>query len=503
MTKSRLAGVVVITLFLGSPRTHTQTRSVPPTAPTVMGPIPVTADSRPFLGADHDLPPMDLSKRGYIEEEYFVSGRANVYDWAADGTVVVKTPDAPYTTRILVRRPSNASRFSGAVIVEPMYPARRWDWSMMWGYSHESFIDRGDAWVGVTLPGSIDGLKKFNPARYGTLSFANPAPGAACATARGAAPASDTEEGLKWDMLSHVAALLKSGGSGRPLNGLRVQALYLTTQGGDITTYVNAIQPRATVDGKPPYDGYLNKAPFSATRINQCAAPPPANDPRHVVKSGGAAVIAVAAQGEVLATAATRRPDSDEPSDRYRLYEIAGAGHIDRFAYIGFPSMADQAAAGNAQGSPEWPFNAPCEPAIPLMDTPIMSTAFNAAFANLDRWVRKGTAPPRAGRLEIKDAGTPQATIVSDELGHAIGGVRTPYVDVPLASYATNSPGPGTCREMGHAFAFDPSRLTALYTTEKSYAARVAQSIERLTKERWLTDADARRIRTELPAAWR
>jgi hypothetical protein len=137
------------------------------------------------------------------------------------------------------------------------------------------------------------------------------------------------------------------------------------------------------------------------------------------------------------------------------------------------------------------------------MDTPIMSTAFNAAFANLDRWVRKGTPAPRAARLEIKDAGTPQATIASDDLGHAIGGVRTPFVEVPLASYATNSPGPGTCREMGQAFAFDQSRLTTLYSTEKAYAARVSQSIDRLSKERWLTEADARRLKTELLAAWR
>src|SRR5215212_7484837 len=45
--------------------------------PMVTGPVPVTAESRPFLGADHGLPPMDLAKRGYVEEEFFVSGSAN------------------------------------------------------------------------------------------------------------------------------------------------------------------------------------------------------------------------------------------------------------------------------------------------------------------------------------------------------------------------------------------------------------------------------------------
>ena len=58
-------------------------------------------------------------------------------------------------------------------------------------------------------------------------------------------------------------------------------------------------------------------------------------------------------------TYVSRRDDSDAPADRYRLYEVAGAGHIDSFAYLGFPTMADQEKAGNAQGTPEWPFNAP------------------------------------------------------------------------------------------------------------------------------------------------
>jgi hypothetical protein len=492
----RRALVTAILVAVGAAG-HAQNQRGPTLVPSVSGPIAVTAESWPFLAADHDLPAMDLARLGYVEEEFFVSGTANVYDWPAAGTVVVRTPNAPYTTRILVRRPSNASRFSGAVIVEPLYPARRWDWSMMWGYSHDSFIERGDAWIGVTLPASVGGLQKFNGARYAALSFRNPAPGAPCTTGRGAASAAaDTEDGLRWDMLSQVGALLKSSASGRPLNGFRVQALYLTSQGGDLTTYMNAIHPRALLEnGKPVYDGFVAKAPFTAARINQCAGAPQPDDPRQIVKNVGVPVIAVAAQGEVLGTYGSRRADSDDSADRYRLYEIAGGGHIDRFAYIGFPSLADQTAAGNLQGTADWPFAAPCEPAIPLLETPIMTIAFDAAFENLDRWVRKGLAPPRAPRLELKDAGTAQVAIVLDDHGHGRGGVRSPYVDVPAASFATNSPGPGTCREMGRRFAFDETRLQELYGSEKSYAARVAQSADRLLKDHWLTESDARRIK--------
>src|SRR6516162_10897005 len=80
-------------------------------------PLPVTADAYPLNTASHDLQSLDLAKLGYTETEFIVSGNANVYDWAADGSLTVKTPNAPYANRILVRHPSNPSRFSGTVVV--------------------------------------------------------------------------------------------------------------------------------------------------------------------------------------------------------------------------------------------------------------------------------------------------------------------------------------------------------------------------------------------------
>src|SRR5580700_11065882 len=94
-------------------------QDAPVPVPKITGPIPMKSDSYPFLGAGHTLNPIDFTKAGYVEEEFLVSGSANVYDWAADGSLTVKVEKAPYTTRILVRRPARASRFSGNVVVEP------------------------------------------------------------------------------------------------------------------------------------------------------------------------------------------------------------------------------------------------------------------------------------------------------------------------------------------------------------------------------------------------
>ena len=488
MTLLAVAGVVV-----GAAEAQT---TVPPQSRAV----PVTATSRPFLGADHNLPPVDLVKNGYTEQEFLVSGTANVYQWSADGTLAVRTPSAPYTTRILVRRPSDPARFSGTVVVELFNSARRFDWGMMWGYLHDHLMARGDGWVGITLAGALPGLQKFDPARYSALSFRNPSstpcPGSTTA-------ASPNEDGLRWDAISQIGALLKSSDASAPFQRLTVRAVYLSSQGGDLTLYMTAIAPHARLtDGRPVYDGFLARAPFGLARINQCASAPSQDDPRQTVRNVGVPVIAVATQGEIPATAVARREDSDAPGDRFRLYEVAGAGHIDRSAYTGFPSMDDQAAAGNAQGTPEWPFTAPCTPPIPLMGTPILGTAYDASLDALDRWVRHGVPAPRAARIALASGTTPPV-VATDEFGHAVGGFRTPYVDVPVASYATNSQGPGACAEMGSVKAFDAARLASVYGTRQKYEAKLDAAIARLRKERWLTEDDARRIRSEMVRAWK
>src|SRR4051812_22797718 len=58
------------------------------------------SDNFPLITEKRTLRPHDLKKNGYVEEEYLVSGNANVYEWTADGKLNVVTPNAPYTTRI-------------------------------------------------------------------------------------------------------------------------------------------------------------------------------------------------------------------------------------------------------------------------------------------------------------------------------------------------------------------------------------------------------------------
>ena len=507
-----LAGVTVV--CLGTAVVAAQTVGSGPTPVPKATLLPATKyavevnnsplDSFPFLAADRNLRPYNLKKLGYVEQEFLVSGAANVYDWATDGTLSVKTPNAPYTTRILVRYPADPARFSGNVVVEPLNDARRFDWAMMWGYLSGEIVERGDAWVGVTMPGALFGLKRFDPKRYAALSYANPTPGA-CPGGNNAAAANDVETGLMWDALSQTGALLKSKTPGGPLAGYNIQYLYMTGQSAPqdyIQTYVNAIHPHARLaDGKFIYDGYLIKHSGGVHGLNACAAVPPKGDPRHVTKNAGVPVIAIVAQGEVLLSLAARRQDSDEPNDRYRLYEVPGGYHLDKYPYVALPSMQDAAAGGNAQGTPDWPFNQRCDPEILIADHPLMVYLFKSALANLDLWARKGTPPPRADRIALKDADTAKASLVTDQYGAGVGGVRSFYVDIPAASYSPGSPGPGLCATQGHTVPFDWGTLEGTYGSYKNYVSKVTSAVDRAVQERWFTESDGRKIKTGFAVA--
>ena len=118
------------------------------------------------LSDDHPM-----AANGYIEEEYLVSGKANVYDWGTDNKAVVRTANAPYTTRMIVRRPINPARFSGTAVVEPLNPSNLFDLNIGWAMSGDQFMRNGDVWVGFTSkPVAVQALKKFDSGRYGSLS---------------------------------------------------------------------------------------------------------------------------------------------------------------------------------------------------------------------------------------------------------------------------------------------------------------------------------------------
>jgi hypothetical protein len=485
---SWLAAVVGLLFAFCAATTRAQSRDAFP-LPRVSDPIPVTASSYPQLAADRSDPVTDLSKLGYVEEERFLSGTANIYEHDADGNVVVKTPNAPYTGRILLRRPKDPARSSGTVVVEILNWAFP-DSSPLWNYSHGYFLAHGDVWIGVTArPSNADQLKKFNPKRYATLSW----PQTSC---NGAPPKSDY--GVLWDILSQVAALVRSQSPSNPLKDLALSKVYLTgMSGGDMPTFVITMHPvESRAYGRPIFDGYLIKSSGLQLPLNQCESL--ATRENFIVPPRGVPVISLQTETDVVPMGGwqTRRPDSDTASDRYRLYEVPGATHID-LEVGGHPADASRAASGELRS----PLQERCIEKVPLSAFPLHYT-LDGAFANLDRWARDGIAPPKAKRIDLVIKGDPpRATAVTDSFGNALGGVRTPFVDLPTATYHSARTGSDfLCRMIGYETPFDQERLKALYPSLKDYADRVSRQVDQMLKDHWLTEADAQQLKADAPS---
>jgi len=473
--------------------------------PEFKGPIPITAESYPMMMSSKLQTVVDLAKAGYVEEEFLISGRANVYDWGPDGKAVVRTPNAPYTTRILLRRPAAPQRFSGNVIVEVPNAARRFDFNFAWGVSHDYFMENGDVFVVLTLNQSnLEALKLFDPARYASLSFANPTPEETCAVGRGggAPQKSISEEGLQYDILSQVAALLKAGRPGGPLAGFNVQRAYMTAYDATQTNYMVGIHPLARLaNGRPVYDGYVQHRNPTVGRLRRCGVLPAPDDPRHIVRNVDVPLIRIMPETDVLTLYRFRREDSDAPNDRYRLYEVAGAAHADGWFYPFQPPVDVLKKVGSQYPYlANWPFHNQCDPEMLTQKTPINTYAMDAAFANLTRWVRDGVPAPKAARISVENGGTPQARIVRDQYGNAVGGYRTPYLDVPAATYVTSARGQTFCPELGRTDPFSFARLVSAHGTPQNYAAKVSRSVDQLVRDRFLTESDGRKIKAEAGA---
>jgi hypothetical protein len=177
-----------------------------------------------------------------------------------------------------------------------------------------------------------------------------------------------------------------------------------------------------------------------------------------------------------------RKPDSDEPGARFRLYEIAGMPHNPAWRHPAF------AGSGIAESC-----NAPLNdfPYEPLVST---------ALDHLIRWVGKGVLPPRAEPIALLGTPDDPIGIARDEHGNALGGVRTTTLDVPVATHrALNEgqgiPGIGDCLVFGSQMAFSREKLQSLYGSHSSYVNQVDERLSALLRQGWYLEEFADLLR--------
>ena len=139
---------------------------------------------------------------------------------------------------------------------------------------------------------------------------------------------------------------------------------------------------------------------------------------------------------------------------------------------------------------------------VPVNSGPQSHYVSHAALSHLDRWVRDGIAPPKAARLEVAESGD---RYVVDENDIARGGIRTPWVDVPVATLS----GVGQTSDTMMAFLFGTTkpftseRLAQLYPGGRdSYIDEFSKSLDRAIAAGFIEEADAAEARAVASAGF-
>ena len=393
----------------------------------------------------------DISKIGYIEEEYFLSGQAASFvpqgELTADGKwSLSKEGSTPYQTRIFIQRPLDSAKFNGTVLVEWMNVSFGYEHPMCYGqWIYENgYAIAYVAAQSVCVHGISErdmGLIAWDSERYGSLSIPN--------------------DSISYDIFTQAAQAV---GPNRnllqtdPMNGLAVKkliALGYSQSGSRLHAYANGVQPIENV-----FDAIIPIANAgAASDFKPEISFGPGN--QRIVFSWvrddlSIPVLVLNSEHEAQYYQYIRQPDSD----RFRSYEVAGTGHVSRREVEYTRDMHRQ----DGINSPDF-----------------------AGYYNPSEWMTTSWMPIIETALDKMDAwingepvffGTPIQTedgkILRDKYGNAIGGVRLPELEVPIACYDGTGAGLGGKQTM-----LSEEEFRELYPSREEYAAKVAAAAKK------------------------
>jgi hypothetical protein len=447
--------------------------------------------SGPVTGGSPDIPMNAMlasykSQYGYRETEFFLQGTATSYNprgaLGEDGKWSV-TPGAkaPYKTRIIVRTPVDPKKFNGTVIVEWLNVTAGRDSDPDFGFAGPELLRDGFAYVGVTaqqlgvsggfaipIPGyHPKGLVDQDPARYESLHH----PG----------------DQYSYDIFSQAAQALLLPGDHGPLGSLHPVRLIAdgeSQSASRLVTYANAIAPLSHI-----FDAYLIHSrgdggsalgPTAAGAVPRVAR---IRSDLHVP------VLMLATETDLFGLDFYKALQPDTSS--LRTWQMTGTSHADQ-------STLDYGITSGRQWDktsvvPD--FTKLCGS---INDGP-QRYIVRAAFSALQAWVAAGKPPPHSPAIKVTDG----SAIARDADGNAIGGIRTPAVDVPTESLSgeylpTKSL---ICSLFGSRSPFSAVKLKQRYPTHASYVAKVEASAESAVKAGFVLPTDAREIEQDALAA--
>jgi hypothetical protein len=452
-----------------------QGQSATLTAPSVTQ-LPTTATSHPWLA----WAPL---ANGYVEEEFQFSGMAGIYNYASEPPPpwdLALQDRQPYTSRMIVRRPAGPAAFNGTVIVEWLNVTAGYDVDIEWNTVAQYLEHSGYAFVGVSAQAAgVAALKKWDPQRYGALNI--------------------VDDGQSYEIFSQVAQALREPSSPM-LGGLPVTQIVgtgVSQSAMRLVPYINAFHPLAHL-----YDGFFvhsrgrSMPPIQGSGVFSDQQMDPISSDVDVP------VFVFQTEGDMLAMdyAPARQPDTDH----IRTWEVPGSAHVGRGRPLdvtlaaGVRARDTQVAAG------------PANPACQTNPYPSWQVA-DSAWEHLRSWVAGGSAPPTSPRIQFTHPATfapippgdTNSLIARDEMGNAMGGIRTPELDAPVGSYYGTSPcNPGTLGFLAGLYVpFEAATLSKLYRTHGAYVAKVTASVNQAVADGFMLQEDAQTLIDEANAS--
>lgn len=454
-------------------------------SPTVTGPVTGGRYGVPF----NPMPPRLGETYDYVEEEYFLAGTASAYAadgaWKLDGTWAAR-PDgtAPYTTRIVVRRPADPDAFNGAVLVEWHNVTAGMDTDPDFGFAHDLLMRDGWAYVGVSaqrvgiaggdnliieIPGFVaQPLQEWDPERYGSLAH----PG----------------DAYSYDIFSQVAQALRRPGAVDVLDGLRpttVLAAGESQSASRMATYVNAVHPLADI-----YDGFLvHSRGNSSAPLTDADGGDPVPPIVNIRTDLDDPVLQFETETDLfqLGFVAARQDDADH----LRTWEVAGTSHVDTATLT---YGVESGRVWNTADDPD--FAGACG----RLNEGQQAEVLRRALSDLLAWATTGPAPAASPRIEVIPDDT---TFVRDAHGNALGGIRTPALEVPTAVLTGERPGENNvfCSLFGRTTTFEPDVLASLYADHDDYVGKVRSAADAAVDAGFLLEEDAGTIVAAAEAA--
>lgn len=398
-----------------------------------------------------------LEDLGYTEAEYFVSGTATS---SVDGRA------APFTTRFILRRPLDPAAFNGTVVLDWVNVTAQFENAVDTLNSQQHFLREGYAYAHVSMQAAglccLPALtpRTWDPQRYGALDH----PG----------------DEFAFSMLNQIAKAIRTSEGVDAMAGLPVQTLLVAGQ----SQSANQLFDFVTGEHLDPaaIDGLLIHS--SIGRVFRDNPPVP--------------VLHLLSDYEAM-------PEGPPPLANLVLWEVAGSAHQD--FHVGYQQVFGQGpraaaslpqrpasaylellkTAGNYGEQPH-PLHAACILAGASFP---MRYSVNAAFDALQRWVREGRRPSTPQRYRFDAAGA----LARDAVGNALGGIRLPPVEVPIARYESTACGLG-----GITVPFSALQIAAAYDSHAAYVCAMAAATNRAMDEGYLLPADAQDLRQRVAA---